>query len=452
MQDGISATQMSKNGDSDAADAAKRIVGLSVVDDKTIVVRGLSGRYTSTEVNNAPMPSPDADKSDVPLDLFPTALLESVTAKKTYTPDMPGVFAGGNINIKTKAYPDNRVFNTSFSMSQNSNVMGMDNFLVYGGGENFWGYDNEKALPSIIPSDVKLGEYNTDLAEDRTDRMEILGNAGKAFSTDFIPRYSSAPAQPMSLGLSFGDRYILNDNFEWGFFTNSTFSNSVSYKDIESASYSTTNSGLDSLMGFDIESSGYSTNLAASLSTGMKLFNSQKVSFHYIYTHNSEDKSEIGRGFANQFDDGIFLKSYYTEKEINNFTFNGVHSFEKFFNSELEWSYAIGHSDLYQPDEKGMNLRNKTYEDGSKYIQMDVYSWSAGTRKFIDGEDNNNNFDLKYSTFFTDRFGSKYKLNLGGRIQEKTGFLKIVAFTIIMQQNTIIQQFLHLSQYLKMKV
>jgi len=421
VQDGISATQMSKNGDSDAADAAKRIVGLSVVDDKTIVVRGLSGRYTTTEVNNAPMPSPDADKSDVPLDLFPTALLESVTAKKTYTPDMPGVFAGGNINIKTKAYPDNRIFNTSLSFSQKSNVMGTSNFLKFGSTDNFWGYDNNRELPSVVPTDTKLSEWNTELGDDRTSRISTLGDVGRSFATDFLPKYSM-PAQPFSAGLSFGDRYNFGENFEWGFFTNSTFSNSVSYNEEQTAKYAMTNAGLDDLMRFDNESSSYSTNLAASFSTGMKLFNSHKLSMHYIYTHNSQDKSKIGRGFANQFDEGLFIKSYYVEKQINNFTFNGIHNFENFLNSEVEWSYAFGHSNLYQPDEKGMNLREKTGEEGDEYLQMDIYSWSAGTRKYTEGEDNNNNFDLKYSTYFTDRFGSKYKLNVGGRLQGKDRF------------------------------
>ncbi|MBN2281746.1 MAG: carboxypeptidase-like regulatory domain-containing protein [Candidatus Marinimicrobia bacterium] len=419
VQDGISASQMSSNGDSDAADAAKRIVGLSVVDDNTIVVRGLSGRYTQTEVNNAPMPSPDADKSDVPLDLFPTELLESVTARKTYTPDMPGVFAGGNINIKTKAYPDNRIFNTSLSFSNKSNVIGLDNYLQFGNTDNYFGYDSKREMPSIVPDNTKLTEWNTELSEDRTTRIGILGEAGRSFSTDFIPKYSSAPTQPLSFGLSFGDRFVLGENFEWGFFSNSTFSNSISYNEEQTAKYALSFNGLDSLVGFNNENSSYSTNLASSVSTGMKLFNSHKLSFHYIYTHNSEDMSKIGRGFANQFDEGLFLKNYYVEKQISNYTFNGVHNFDNFFNSEIEWSYAFGHSVLYQPDEKGMNLRSKTQEDRDDYLQLDVYSWSAGTRKYTEGEDNNNNFDLKYATYFTDGFGSKYRLNLGGRIQSK---------------------------------
>jgi len=418
VQDGISADQISKNGDSDASDAAKRIVGLSVVDDNTIVVRGLSGRYTQTEVNNAPMPSPDADKSDVPLNLFPSALLESVTARKTYTPDMPGVFAGGNINIKTKAYPDNRIFKADFSVSQKSNVLDSDKFLAFGGVDNFWGYDNIRKLPAIIPEDIKLSEWNSDLGTDPLSRKEILGEAGKQFSTNFQPGYKNS-SQPFAAGLSFGDRYELSKNFEWGFFTNSTFSNGYSFNKEKSAKYALSNAGLDSLMGFNNEASAYSTNLATSVSTGAKILNNHKLSLHYIYTHNSEDKSKIGRGFANQFDDGVFLKSYYVEKTISNYTFNGVHHLENFLNSELEWSYAFGSSDLYQPDEKGINLRKKNNPQGESFLQMDIYSWSAATRKFTEGEDHNNNFDFKYSTYMTDRFGGKYKLNIGGRFQEK---------------------------------
>ena len=73
MQDNISADQISKSGDSHVADAVRRVTGVTIVSDKYLVVRGLGDRYSSAQLNSVGMPSPEADKRSVPLDLFSTA-------------------------------------------------------------------------------------------------------------------------------------------------------------------------------------------------------------------------------------------------------------------------------------------------------------------------------------------------------------------------------------------
>ncbi|MEA1986950.1 MAG: TonB-dependent receptor [Candidatus Marinimicrobia bacterium] len=418
IQDGISSDQASRNGDSNASDAAKRIVGLSVIDDQTIVIRGLSGRYTQTEINNLPMPSPNADKSSVPLNLFPLQIIESITVRKTFTPDMPGTFAGGNINIKTKAYPDNRAFKLNFSTSQKSSIVSANNYMMMESSNNFFGFDHKRQLPDIIPSDIKLSEWNSELETDPIKRKEILGNAGKSFNTGFTQSYKN-PTPSISTDITLGNKYNISNNLEWGFFTNSTFSNSCSFIDEEYNKYSITNNGFEQESGFNNQKSSYNTNLASLVSTGIKLYDSHKISLKYIYTHRSEQKAQISHGFANQFDNGVFLKSFYSEETINNITFNGKHDFKNFLNSKIEWLYALGKSNLFQPDERGINLRKKNNETLGQYLQMDIYSWSAATRKYTEGNDNNVNFDIKYSTFFKDRFGDKYKINFGSRVQSK---------------------------------
>ena len=141
VEDAISSEEISKSGDSNVADAVKRISGVSVTDGKFAVVRGLSTRYTNTILNSAPIPSPEADKKVLPLDVVPTSLLESIAASKTYTPDMPGSFAGGNINIKTKAYPDSRILNFKFS-SNYKDKLNRDNYYLK--NDSFFGFDNNK--------------------------------------------------------------------------------------------------------------------------------------------------------------------------------------------------------------------------------------------------------------------------------------------------------------------
>jgi hypothetical protein len=78
MQDNISADQISKSGDSHVADAVRRVTGVTIVSDKYLVVRGLGDRYSSAQLNSVGMPSPEADKRSVPLDLFSTALISGL--------------------------------------------------------------------------------------------------------------------------------------------------------------------------------------------------------------------------------------------------------------------------------------------------------------------------------------------------------------------------------------
>jgi len=77
VADIMGADQISRTGDGDAASALRRVTGLTLVDGKYIYVRGLGERYSSTQLNSMYVPSPDPTRSVVPLDLFPSDIIES---------------------------------------------------------------------------------------------------------------------------------------------------------------------------------------------------------------------------------------------------------------------------------------------------------------------------------------------------------------------------------------
>lgn len=113
----VSAEQMRKSGDSDAASALRRVTGLTIVDGKYVYVRGLGDRYSSTLVNQAVIPSPEPERRVVPLDLFPSALLDSLQVQKTWSADLPGEFGGGSVQLRTRSQPEQRVLSVSVSTS-----------------------------------------------------------------------------------------------------------------------------------------------------------------------------------------------------------------------------------------------------------------------------------------------------------------------------------------------
>ncbi|MFP4208526.1 MAG: carboxypeptidase regulatory-like domain-containing protein, partial [Wenzhouxiangella sp.] len=97
--------QISRAGDGDVGSALSRVTGLTLVDGQFIYIRGLGERYSSTLVNGANVPSPDPTRKVVPLDLFPTGVIRSILVQKGYSPDMPGDFGGGVVEIRTRGIP-----------------------------------------------------------------------------------------------------------------------------------------------------------------------------------------------------------------------------------------------------------------------------------------------------------------------------------------------------------
>lgn len=115
----ISSEQISRSPDGDAGAAVQRVSGATVQDGKYVFVRGLGDRYTQASLNGARIPSPEPERKVVPLDLFPSSLLEGITTSKTFTPDQSGDFSGALVNIKTKEFSGKRF--TAFSITTGYN-------------------------------------------------------------------------------------------------------------------------------------------------------------------------------------------------------------------------------------------------------------------------------------------------------------------------------------------
>ena len=103
----LGSEQFSKSGDSSVAGALKRVSGITIVGGKYVYVRGLGDRYSTVLLNGLHVPSPEPTKRVVPLDIFPTSVVESITIQKSYTGDLPASFGGGTVLIKSKEIPKN---------------------------------------------------------------------------------------------------------------------------------------------------------------------------------------------------------------------------------------------------------------------------------------------------------------------------------------------------------
>ena len=145
----VTAEQIGRSPDANAAQAVQRVSGVTVQDGKYVFVRGLGERYTTTSLNGSRMPSPEPERKVVPLDLFPSGLLQNVTTSKTFTPDLPGDFSGAHVDIRTREFPGERQIAYGATFGYTSGAWGKDVAFAPGvGGEAFALAGSARSLPA----------------------------------------------------------------------------------------------------------------------------------------------------------------------------------------------------------------------------------------------------------------------------------------------------------------
>lgn len=132
--DSIGSEFFSQAAVSDAADIMTKVTGASVVGGRYVFIRGLGDRYSATLLNGLHVPSTDPDKKALQMDLFPAGLIGSVQTAKTFSPDRPGGFTGGVVNIRTKSFPDHPFLEVSVGTGYNPQANLQKKFLTYDQG------------------------------------------------------------------------------------------------------------------------------------------------------------------------------------------------------------------------------------------------------------------------------------------------------------------------------
>ena len=149
---GISAQQISKTQDSDAAEVLRRIPGITIVDDRFIVVRGLAQRYNNVWLNNATTPSSETDSRAFSFDVLPSSLIDNMMIYKSPSAELPADFSGGFVRVMTKNIPDGNTFNVSYQMGFNTNATFRNFQLTDGTAKDYLGFGADvRNLPSLSP-------------------------------------------------------------------------------------------------------------------------------------------------------------------------------------------------------------------------------------------------------------------------------------------------------------
>jgi hypothetical protein len=282
VSDAISAEQISRSPDSNASDAAKRVVGATIQDSRYVVIRGLGGRYSLTLLNGVPLPSPDPDMPAAPLDLFPAALLANLTVTKTFSADMPGNFAGGALSIESRSFPADFTFKVRAGTGYDSETTLRSSNSYEGGSFDAFGYDDgTRSLPSAIPTDRRAADGIP--AEERNAQAASFENNWGVESSDAVPSGT--------VGVTLGDT-LRAANQRVGYLANVNFSNSRQTRR-SSIAEEGADDGMGGLIPSTLQLEDFQTSQRATLSglltAGWTPAPPHRVNVVGLYTHGADD-------------------------------------------------------------------------------------------------------------------------------------------------------------------
>ncbi|MDR1592091.1 MAG: TonB-dependent receptor [Prevotellaceae bacterium] len=154
---GISAVQIAKSPDRIASEVVRRIPGITIIDDRFIIVRGLSQRYNNAWINGLAVPSTETDSRAFPFDLIPSSQIDNLLVYKSPSPEIPGDFSGGFVQISSKDVPDANGLEFGYTTGINVNTPFDDFKLNQGGNTDFLGFDlNKRPLSGSFPTHLDM--------------------------------------------------------------------------------------------------------------------------------------------------------------------------------------------------------------------------------------------------------------------------------------------------------
>jgi TonB-dependent receptor len=342
VSDGISSEQIKRSPDRNTGEVLKRVSGTSIQDNKFVVVRGLSDRYNSTLMNNAPMPSSEPDRKAFSFDVVPSNLIDQVIINKTAAADLPGDFAGGVVQMKTKDFPDQRVIDFTYSVGYNS----IATFNDFKGGRSgrfdFLSFDDgSRDLPSAFPSSRRT--FVAASPDQKVQLTKRLSNSWGATAGQAIPT--------QGLQMNFGNSYAVGDNNRLGLLVSLTYRNANSYVEQRRADYDALG-GVGKDYTFDYQDDVYTRNASlGGLANLSYNFKKSKISFKNLYNRSFEDAytERLGASFEEPNFDQKNSQIQLTEKSLLSSSLDGQHVFGK-RDLKFDWNLAFGSSNRNQPD------------------------------------------------------------------------------------------------------
>lgn len=165
IANGISSQQITKTADRNIAEVMRRIPGITLQDNRFIIVRGLSERYNTVWLDNTITPSSEADYKSFSFDMIPSQIVSRIMIYKTPSADIPGDFSGAFVRITTLPIPEKNKSEFTYTVGYRLNTTFNKIKLAEGSKTDILGFDDgNRSLPGILPdyiSDYGNVDYYT---------------------------------------------------------------------------------------------------------------------------------------------------------------------------------------------------------------------------------------------------------------------------------------------------
>ncbi len=388
---GISSEQITKNQDRNTAEVIKRIPGITISENRFVVVRGLSDRYNATMLNESRAPSFENDKKSFAFDMLSSGFVERVMVYKTGSAELPGDFSGGLIKVDTKKHVDSNFTYVSYTTRYQTNTTFKTFITDQGSFTDYLGFSNSKRnLPENFPLTLNnLSNYESaqyaKLLNNNWSLRKKLALPDQSFSLSFGTKISDKLISLTLLGYSSSKQFYKADMLSYNMYNKQTKKSDTIYKYTDNVYQQKYNIiGLQNFV-YNI---------------------SPKHVIEFKNLLSQGNNNQIVERFGSNFEEGFLVHNYamnYQERTLLNSQLSGKHTL-KSEGQTLLWNafYAITLNN--QPDYKRIRtVKNMNDSENSTQYQV-IIAPSASTldagRFFAKLAENNKGSNIDYKHVF----------------------------------------------------
>ena len=387
VMSGISGLQISKSQDKNAAEVVRRIPGVSVMDDRYIMVRGLSGRYNNVWINNSSVPSTEADTRAFSFDMMPSSQIESIMIVKSPSAEIPADFSGGFVKIMTKSMPEVNDILLSYSLNFNTVTHFRDQMITTPSKTDFLGFDNgERSLRGFVPK--RVDNTNAGLVSDLTK---------KGFSNDWSIT-TGRPIADQKINFMVNRYRLIKNGDKIGIVAALNYSySSQTYSDMQNARFGVYNAVSDIPEHiYKYSDNQYSTEgRIGGMLNLTYLRGKSKIEFRNIFNQQGTNRYTIREGWQNI--SALYNQEkreyLYSSRSTYSGQVSGNHGFSE---SDLDWIVGYSYANLNQPDRRMIN-REENLIYGDKYYGQMAIDQNEISRDFVNLDEHTFSAALNYS-------------------------------------------------------
>ncbi|MBD3617652.1 MAG: TonB-dependent receptor [Gracilimonas sp.] len=448
VQDGISSEEMSRAGFSNSAESMRQVTGASVEGGKFIVMRGLGDRYSISSMDGVVLPTTNPYRNSAGLDLIPSSTVDNIVVKKTFSPDLPGNFSGGAVDVTTKSLPDRLYFKLSSTVSYNDQTTFNNNFMgdPIKNSLSRLGYDDGSRARESLWSDSdylkKLNNYIIQIQNNMLSPSEIesFNSTMRSFSNRAFTVSNETPGLNHSLNVMVGNRYALGSG-NLGFNLGVNYSKSfVQYDEREINNFTARipEEGASRMQAFQLNSGSESSDQVDSGLMGAVTYqpgSNHEFTYTSIYNNSaSESVLDMRDGYyPGALSSGTYNNRVisFVQRELFNNQLKGRHHFDGF---DVKWSANYIESSQYEPDTRfiGAPVDNSGQYFFVREVPLPFHFFrdldDTQYNLKLDGETNISRwFKLKTGAFYTrkdrDFNEFRYQLENNGTDPDFDGFI-----------------------------